>query len=79
MPKIEVSLPDRIQSDIDRLVDGGEFVNRDQAVEELLKRGISAYDTTEESVEELENIFSQVQDERDPAMRDDHGGDDYGF
>jgi Arc/MetJ-type ribon-helix-helix transcriptional regulator len=82
MPKVEVSLPDRIESEIQQLVDQGEFVNRDQAVEELLTRGISAYgvggQTTDEPEEE--GLFSQtVEDQQDPAMRNEQSGDDYTF
>lgn len=78
MPRIEVTLPDQINGDIDRLVDQGEFVNRDQAVEELLTRGISAYDTPDDSQTEGEELFSQtVEDQQDPAMRDEQPDDEY--
>ena len=81
MPKIEVTLADRINGDIDRLVEQGEFVNREQAVEELLSMGVSAYSTTEETNQlEGEELFTQaVEDQQDPAMRDDDAGDDYTF
>jgi Arc/MetJ-type ribon-helix-helix transcriptional regulator len=80
MSKVEVSLPDRIDSELDRLVEQGEFVNRDQAVEELLSMGVSAYDTTtDESQEPDQNLFSQaIEDQQDPAARTDTG-DDYSF
>lgn len=74
MSKIKVSLPDQVDSDIQRLVEQGEFLNRDQAVEDLLKRGISAYQTTTESTEDTldEEIFDQTASEQqDPAMQDD--------
>ncbi|WP_424004650.1 ribbon-helix-helix domain-containing protein [Haloarcula salina] len=74
MSKIKVSLPDQVDSDIQRLVEQGEFLNRDQAVEDLLKRGISAYQTTTESTDETldEEIFDQTASEQqDPAMQDD--------
>ena len=81
MPKIEVTLADRINGDIDRLVEQGEFVNREQAVEELLSMGVSAYSTTEDTVQpEGEELFTQaVEDQQDPAMRDEGYGDDYSF
>jgi Arc/MetJ-type ribon-helix-helix transcriptional regulator len=80
MSKVEVSLPDRIDSEIRRLVDQGEFVNQDQAVEELLSMGMSAYDTTSTDTQEPDqNLFSQaVEDQQDPAARSDTG-DDYSF
>ncbi|WP_254272987.1 DUF7120 family protein [Haloarcula marina] len=80
MSKIKVSLPDQVDSDITRLVEQGEFLNRDQAVEELLSRGISAYNTTtEESTSDLEDdMFGQTAaEQRDPALRDEE--DDFGF
>ena len=81
MPKVEVTLPDRITGDIDRLVDQDEFVNREQAVEELLSMGMSAYDTVEEQTpNEGEDLFTQaVEDQQDPAAMDDDGGDEYTF
>lgn len=73
MSRIKVSLPDQIESDIERLVEQGEFLNRDQAVEDLLKRGISAYNTTSETTEEVDDeLFDQtVNEQQDPAMQDD--------
>ncbi|MEF8882656.1 MAG: CopG family transcriptional regulator [Halapricum sp.] len=82
MPKIEVSLPDRIENDIARLIEQGEFVNRDQAVEELLTMGVSAYDTEEETTTPgaEEDLFSQtVDDQQDPAMQDEPRDDGYTF
>ena len=80
MPEVEVDLPDRIESDIDRLVEQGEFLNREQADEELLSMGVSAYDTTEQSTREPgDDLFTQaVEDQQDPAMQDDER-DDYTF
>jgi len=83
MPKIEVSLPDRIENDIQRLIEQGEFVNHDQAVEELLTMGVSAYDVEEEETTPgaaEEDMFSQtVEDQQDPAMQDEPRDDGYTF
>ena len=72
-------MPDRIDSEIDRLVHEGEFLNREQAVEELLSMGVSAYAPTEdEDQEESEELFTQMtDDQQDPAARQDDQGDDY--
>ncbi|MFB6154856.1 MAG: CopG family transcriptional regulator [Haloferacaceae archaeon] len=80
MPEVEVTVPDRIESDIDRLVEDGEFLNREQAVEELLSMGVSAYDTGDGSTQEPnEDLFTQtVDDQQDPAIEDDRQ-DDYRF
>jgi Arc/MetJ-type ribon-helix-helix transcriptional regulator len=78
MSRIKLSLPDQIDSDIQRLVEQGEFLNRDQAVEDLLKRGISAYQTTTEDTESPvdDDMFGQTAaEQQDPAQMDD----DYGF
>jgi len=81
MPDVEVSLPDRIDSEIDRLLEQGEFLNREQAVEELLSMGVSAYASTEDTDQpEGEDLFTQMtEDQTDPAARDDDQGDDYTF
>ncbi|GAA5052420.1 ribbon-helix-helix domain-containing protein [Haladaptatus pallidirubidus] len=69
MVTLEVALPDRIESDIDRLIEQGDFLNREQAIEELLSLGLSAQETGDESEEELdEDLFTQAVDEQqDPA------------
>ncbi len=74
MPEVEVALPDRIDSEISRLVEQGEFLNREQAVEELLSMGVSAYTTTETTDEPEQDLFTQMtDDQQDPAARDDDG------
>jgi Arc/MetJ-type ribon-helix-helix transcriptional regulator len=79
MPEVEVSLPDRIDSEIARLVKQGEFLNREQAVEELLSMGVSAYAPAETSDEPEQDLFTQMtEDQQDPAARTDNG-DDYTF
>ena len=69
MATFEVALPDRIESDIDRLVEQGDFLNREQAIEELLTLGLSAQDTGDEFEEGLdEDLFTDAVDEQqDPA------------
>lgn len=78
MPEIEVSLPDRIDSEIARLVDQGEFLNREQAIEELLSMGVSAYAPAETTSDEPDqDLFTQMtEDQKDPAARGDDG-DEY--
>lgn len=84
MAEIEVDLPDRITGELNRLVDSGEFLNRERAVEDLLQRGVSAYDiedTTGGGMDEMqEDLFTQaVDDQQDPAMQDDGSGDEPTF
>lgn len=77
MPEVEVSLPDRIDSEIARLVDQGEFLNREQAIEELLSMGVSAYAPAETTDEPDQDLFTQMtDDQQDPAARS-NDGDEY--
>jgi Arc/MetJ-type ribon-helix-helix transcriptional regulator len=75
MTRTEVDLSDRLASQIDRLVEQGEFLNRDQAVEELLTMGVSAYETTTDEPGQVDDdLFTQaIDDQQDPAAMDDDG------
>lgn len=80
MPNVEVPLPDRIDSEIDRLVEQGEFLNREQAVEELLTMGVSAYAPTDDTDQTEEDLFTQMtEDQQDPAAREEDEGDEFGY
>lgn len=46
MPKVEVTVPDHIEMQIAQLVEQGEFVSREEAVEDLLSSGLKAYKTS---------------------------------
>jgi len=46
MPTAEVDLPSDLEVEIERLVDEGEFLNRKEAVEELLSTGLNVYDVS---------------------------------
>lgn len=73
MVTFEVTLPDRVDSDIDRLVEQDAFLNHGQAIEELLSLGISSHNTTDEPEEDLDDdLFTQtVDDQQDPASQQD--------
>lgn len=45
MPKVEINLPEHLEMRIMRLIDRGEFVNREEALEALISAGIKAYQT----------------------------------
>jgi Arc/MetJ-type ribon-helix-helix transcriptional regulator len=81
MPTAEVSLPDKLDSEINQLVERGEFLNREQAVENLLSMGISVYDETDSTSEEpTEQVFNQkAEEQHDPAMDDGPSDDGYTF
>ncbi|WP_435197220.1 DUF7120 family protein [Natronomonas sp. EA1] len=46
MPKVEINVPDHLDVQIAQLVEQGEFLNREEAIEELLSTGIRAYKTS---------------------------------
>jgi Arc/MetJ-type ribon-helix-helix transcriptional regulator len=72
MPTYEVSLPDKMESKITRVVQEGEFLNREQAIEELLSRGISVYKETQSTTDDsFEEGLGGGDDYGDPALRDD--------
>ncbi|WP_224270839.1 ribbon-helix-helix domain-containing protein [Haloprofundus salinisoli] len=79
MSRVELTLPDDLSDRIDLLVEQGEFLTRQKAMEELLSMGISTYDTVEDDDPQMEEgLFNQaVTDQKDPAMRDE--GDEQTF
>lgn len=46
MPKVEITIPEHLDMQIARLVDQGEFLNREEAIEDLLAAGVRAYKTS---------------------------------
>jgi metal-responsive CopG/Arc/MetJ family transcriptional regulator len=80
MADVEVTLTDRLDTEIDRLVEQDDFINREQAVEEILTAGLSAYNTTTSTSDsDLEDTFLQsTSEQEDPAMQE-VSGDDYTF
>lgn len=78
MPTYEVSLPDKMESKINRVVQEGDFLNREQAIEELLSRGISVYNTTASSSSDDsygDSFGGQFDEQHDPALQDDPSDD----
>jgi hypothetical protein len=61
-----------MEDKIERVVAEGDFLNREQAIEELLTRGISVYqETTDTGEDGFEETFGGGYDERhDPAGDD---------
>jgi Arc/MetJ-type ribon-helix-helix transcriptional regulator len=43
MPKVEITIPEHIEMKIAQMVEQGEFVDREEAIEELLSTGLKAY------------------------------------
>ncbi len=46
MPKVQITVPEHLEMQIAQMVEEGEFLNREEAVEELLSTGIKAYKTS---------------------------------
>lgn len=45
MPKAELTVPDHLDMRISQLVEQGEFLDREEAIQELLSAGLTAYRT----------------------------------
>ena len=59
MPKLEITIPEHLEMQIAQMVERGEFVNREEAIEDLLSTGIKAYKT------------SGPMDEEEPGLEND--------
>jgi hypothetical protein len=46
MSKAEINIPEHLEMQIAQLVEKGEFLNREEAIEDLLSTGIKAYKTS---------------------------------
>lgn len=60
MPKAEINVPEHLEMQIAQLVEKGEFLNREEAIEDLLSTGIKAYKTS-----------GPVDEEEDAGLEDD--------
>jgi len=60
MPKAEITIPEHLEMQIAQLVEQGEFLNREEAIEDLLSTGIKAYKTS-----------GPVDDEEETGFEDD--------
>ena len=46
MPKVKITVPEHLEMQIAQLIEQGEFVNREEALQELLSTGLRAYKTS---------------------------------
>jgi metal-responsive CopG/Arc/MetJ family transcriptional regulator len=46
MPKVNINVPEHLEMKIAKLVNEGEFVDREEAIEELLSTGLRAFKTS---------------------------------
>ncbi|MFB6106223.1 MAG: CopG family transcriptional regulator [Halobacteriaceae archaeon] len=77
MGQLEVDIPAHIDADIERLVDEGEFISREEAIEDLLTMGLSAYDH-DVSGRDAEGDLDFAGEMRNPGD-EDPGSDDFAF
>ena len=59
MPKVKITIPDHLEMKIAQLVDQGEFLNREEAIEGLLSTGLKAYKTSGPIDEDEEPGFEE--------------------
>ena len=58
MGKVEITIPERLEMQVAQMVEQGEFLNREEAIEELISTGLRAYQTSgpmDEDEQELED------------------------
>jgi len=46
MPTVEINVPEHLEMQIAQMVEQGEFVTREEAIEELISTGMKAYKTS---------------------------------
>ncbi len=46
MPKVEITIPEHLEMQIAQFVEQGEFLTREEAIENLLSTGVKAYKTS---------------------------------
>jgi len=64
MPKVEINVPDHLDMQITQMVEQGEFVNREEAIKDLLSAGLKAYKTSGPSDDDEQQGY-------DDALEDD--------
>jgi len=75
MPQLEISLSDDMDMQIDQLVTQEEFVDRQEALEEILSLGIKEYQTTMESDTRDEMEFAdEMMETTERSLGDDDDG-----
>lgn len=75
MARIEVDIPTRLDTQIGQLVEDGEFLNRQEAVEELLTTGLQTYQT-DVDIEEDEGDLAFADEMVNPGDRPMGPGED---
>lgn len=56
MGKIEINIPERLEMQIDQLMEEGEYLDRQEAVEDLISIGIKTLKTSGRQEEEFDEF-----------------------
>ena len=59
MPKVEITIPEHLEMQIAQMVEQGEFLNREEAIEDLLSTGLKAYKTSGPNDEDEEPGYEE--------------------
>ncbi|ERH11418.1 MAG: hypothetical protein J07HB67_00425 [halophilic archaeon J07HB67] len=63
MPRVELTVPEHLEMQIAQMVERGEFVDREEAVEELLSTGLKAFKTSGPQEEEPTDPVDEFEDD----------------
>jgi len=63
MPRVELTVPEHLEMQIAQMVERGEFVDREEAVEELLSTGLKAFKTSGPQDEEATDPVDGFEDD----------------
>lgn len=58
MVKIDVDIPESLDMKVQRLVDEGEFMDYESAINELISTGVTAYRTDNDKDDSFDDDFS---------------------
>ncbi len=59
MPTVDITVPEHLEMQIAQMVEQGEFVTREEAVEELLSTGVKAYKTSGPKDDDTDTGFEE--------------------
>jgi len=82
MAEIEVDIPTRLDTEIDQLVDEGEFLSRQEAIEDLLSTGLQSYSVESDDDEGELSFAEEMTNPGEKPMGpedEDTGEDEYSF
>ncbi|MCL9813087.1 ribbon-helix-helix domain-containing protein [Natranaeroarchaeum aerophilus] len=63
MPKVEINVPEHLEMQITQMIEQGEFVNREEAIEDLLSAGLKAYKTSGPSDDNQQGFDDGLEDD----------------